>query len=66
MSQEDRKIRDTRIEMSKYFDCLKHPRMLFPSKNIGINRLQLGMTVRFASSSLINGQMNYLDANHQD
>ena len=34
---------------------LKHPKMLFPSKNKGINRQNLGVTIQFASSSLING-----------
>ena len=42
------------IEMSKLFDCLKHSTIFFPSKNKGINRLRLGVTVRFASLSLIN------------
>ena len=42
------------MEASKQFDYLKHQSMLFPSKNKGINRLNLGMTIRFASSSSIN------------
>ena len=39
--------------MSKQFDCSKHLRMIFPSRNKGINRLHLGMTIQFASSSSI-------------
>ena len=34
------------------------------SKNMGINRLQLGVTAQFASSSLINGSGE--DANHHN
>ena len=49
------KARDLRIEMSKQFDYSKHPRMLFLSKNKGINRLHLSVTFQFASSSSING-----------
>ena len=41
--------------MSKQFDYSKHLRTLFPSKNKGMNRLILGLTVRFTSSSSING-----------
>ena len=48
-------MRDLRIEASKQFDYSKHPRLLFLSKNGDINRLNLGMTIQFASSSLING-----------
>ena len=40
--------------MSKQFDCSKHQRMLFLSKNRGIDRLHLGVTIRFVSSSSIN------------
>ena len=36
------------------FDYKKHLRMLFTSKNMGINKLNLGMTVWFASSSSLN------------
>ena len=37
------------IDLSKLFDYSKHPSMFFPSKNKGINRLNLGVFVRFAS-----------------
>ena len=42
--------------MSKQLDCSKDPRMLFRLKNIGINRLQLSVTILFVSSSLINNK----------
>ena len=42
--EEEKKARDSRFEMSKQFDCSKHLRMLFRLKNMGINRLQLGVT----------------------
>ena len=41
--------------MSKQFNCSKHLIMFFPSKNMGINRLHLGVTIRFSSSSSIKG-----------
>ena len=37
--------------MSKEFDYSKHLRMLFLSKNMGINRKNLVVTIRFVSSS---------------
>ena len=42
------------IEVSKQFDYSKHLRIVFSSKNMGINRLILGVTIGFASSSSIN------------
>ena len=45
MSRKEEETRDSRIEVSKQFDYLKHLRMLFPSKNIGINRINFGVTV---------------------
>ena len=36
------------------FDYLKDLKILFPSKNRDINRLNLGMIIRFASLSSIN------------
>ena len=41
--------------MSEEFDCSKHLRMLFRLKNRSINRVNLGVTIQFASSSSING-----------
>ena len=40
--------------MSQESDCSKNSRMLLPLKNMGVNRLQLGMTIWFASSFFIN------------
>ena len=54
-SLEEEEGRTSRIQMSKQFDYSKHQRMFFPSKNMGIKRLNMGMTVQFASSSSING-----------
>ena len=53
-SLEEEEGRTSRIQMSKQFDYSKHQRMFFLSKNMGIKRLNMGMTVQFASSS-ING-----------
>ena len=55
MSLEEEESMRSRIKTSKQFDNLKYLRILFSSKNKGINRLNLGLTVQFASSSSING-----------
>ena len=41
--------------MSKQSDYSKHLRIFYLLKKIGINRLNLGMTLQFFSSSSING-----------
>ena len=41
--------------MSKHFNYSKHPRIHFLSKNICINKQNLGIGVRFGVPSSING-----------
>ena len=50
-----RKARDSRIEMSKQFDCSKHSRMVYIVKKYAYKYAKLGVVVRFRSSSSING-----------
>ena len=54
MSLQRKKERDSSIEVYTSFDYSKHLRILFLSKNKGTNKKNLDITVRFASSSLIN------------
>ena len=49
-----RKARDSRIKMSKQFDYLKYPRMLYIVKEHAYLYTKLGVTVGFGSLSSIN------------